>query len=410
MVRINTFKGLIPKTDLAEEISSLPYDVFSSEESRVRVKENPLSFLRIDRPEINFPETDNIYQDEFYKKAKDLLDTLIEKEQMVEDQEPYLYLYKLAMDKQEQIGLVATLEAEDYENSIIKKHELTREEKEKDRIKHVSELSAHTGPIFLTYQSQEEIDVLVDDWIKNNEAFISFTGEDGVSHYLWRIDDKEIIGKMIGSFQKVPNLYIADGHHRAKAGVEVAEQMKAKNPRHTGDEEYNRFLGVLFPHKQLNIMDYNRVVKDLNGLSKEDFLSKLEESFEVEKSTEAVRPMKKSDFGMFLDNQWYLLTYKGPEEKDLDKNLDVSILQDKILRPLLGIEDPRLSDRIDFVGGIRGLEALEKRCDEDMALAFSLYPTSIEDLMSIADQGKIMPPKSTWFEPKLRSGLFIHRF
>ncbi|MBC8588018.1 DUF1015 domain-containing protein [Paratissierella segnis] len=412
MVNIRTFKAVRPRHDLTEKVAALPYDVLSSEEAKELVKDNPYSFLHIDKAEIDLEEDIDIYDERVYKKAKENLDTFIEKSILDKDKKESLYIYEQKMNENKQTGLVACASIDDYIENKIKKHEFTREDKEIDRIKHVDTTNANTGPIFLTYPYKMEIIKVIEDYKKNNTTIFDFISDDGVAHIGWKIEEDEIIEKLINLFKNVDSLYIADGHHRAASAVKVGLNRRNANPHYTGNEEFNYFLAVLFPSNQLEIMDYNRVVKDLNGYKSEEFLKKISENFIVEEymGDGSFKPREKHEFGMYLDTKWYILTAKENliDEKNPLKGLDVSILQDYLLDPILGITDPRTCDRIDFIGGIRGLGELENRVDEGMRAAFSMYPTSINDLIDIADKGEVMPPKSTWFEPKLRSGLFIH--
>ncbi len=412
MIVLKPFKAIRPTKELAPKVAALPYDVMDSQEAREMTKNNPYSFLHVDKAEIDLDSNIDPYDLRVYEKAKENLKSMMDDEILIKDSKESLYVYKQVMNGKEQIGLVGCVSVEDYINNRIKKHENTIKEKQKDRTNHVYYCNGNTGPIFLTYRSREDINRIIEDWIDNNIPVCDFVSEDDIAHKVWIIDDNEVMEKLIGLFRTLDSLYIADGHHRAAAAAEVAKMRKDKEPDFTGKEEFNYFLGVLFPHDQLYVMDYNRVVKDLNGHSSTEFVEKIRENFIVEEVEERgpYRPDKKHSFGMYLDNKWYKLMARE-NSFDLDDpvgSLDASILQDNVLQPILGIEDPRTNKRIDFIGGIRGLEELEKRVDEGMAVAFSLYPTAIDDLMKIADEGKTMPPKSTWFEPKLRSGLFIH--
>jgi uncharacterized protein (DUF1015 family) len=411
MAIIKPFKGLRPKPELAEKVASPPYDVLNTEEARAMAKDNPYSFLHINKPEIDLPVGTNLYDDAVYAKGRENLERFIKEGVFIQDEKPCFYVYRQIMGDHQQIGLVAGASVEDYENNVIKKHELTRAEKEEDRVKHVDTLNAQTGPVFLTYKASEEVDRLMEK-ITQRPPVYDFTADDGIRHTFWVVDDENEIKQLQDLFARMDCLYVADGHHRSAAAMRVKQMRQKQNPHHTGEEEYNYFLTVIFPHNQMYIMDYNRVVKDLNGLSKEAFLEKVREKFEVEKlGTTAEKPRTKHEFVMYLDGEWYRLKARPGtfDPNDPVDQLDVSILMNNLLAPILGIGDPRKDKRIDFVGGIRGLEELKRRVDSgEMQVAFALYPTSIEDLMAIADAGKIMPPKSTWFEPKLRSGLIIH--
>lgn len=409
MADIRAFCGFRPRADLAGQIAALPYDVYNSKEAREEVKTHPLSFLRIDRAETQFPEGTDLYSPEVYQKAKELLQGMVADGSYIQDQTPCYYLYELTMMGRAQTGIVACSSIDDYQNNIIKKHENTREEKEQDRIRHVDVCNAQTGPIFLAYRSSQDINRIVDR-VKKDAPVYDFVSEDEIGHRVWVIDCQEDVERIRDTFAKIQEVYIADGHHRAASAVKVGLKRRAEHPDYDGSEEFNYFLSVLFPHDQLMIMPYNRVVADLNGMSKEEFLQKLAEKFTITESKVPVQPEKKATFGLFLNQQWYTLeAHKEILSEDPVEGLDVSILQREVLTPLLKIQDPRTDKRIDFVGGIRGLQELERRANEDMQLAFSMYPTSIQELFSVADANKLMPPKSTWFEPKLRSGIFVHQ-
>lgn len=411
MPKVTPFQSIRPVPELASRIAALPYDVYNRQEALSEIEKEPLSFLRIDRAETQFPDDVDTYDPKVYAKARELLDTMITEGSFVTEGSPCYYLYELTMNHRSQTGIVACSDVDDYQNQLIKKHENTREDKELDRIRHVDITDAHTGPIFLVYRSVKEVNEIV-ALCKEKPALYDFTSSDNITHRVWRISDKAVIATLQENFAQIPCTYIADGHHRCASAVKVGLNRRKNHPDYTGEEEFNRFLSVLFPDDQLYIMPYNRVVKDLNGRSKEAFLSAVEAAgFSVEyKGTEQVAPDRKGCFGMYLSDEWYLLT---AQEKLLSsdpvKGLDVSILQNHLLKPLLNITDPRTDKRIDFVGGIRGLNELERRVHSDMTVAFSMYATSISELLSVADAGLLMPPKSTWFEPKLRSGLFIHR-
>ena len=414
MSKIRPFKAVRPAADKAHLIAALPYDVMNSEEAREVVRGNALSFLHVDKSEIDLPIGTDIYDESVYKKAKENLYRLIEDGHLIQETKACLYLYQQVMDGRSQTGLVCCASVEEYEKGLIKKHEKTLARKEEDRIKHVDTTNAQTGPIFLTFRTQKDIEDKMNHIIKHETPIYDFVAEDSVQHVAWLIDNDPDIEFFVEKFSEVPALYIADGHHRCASACRVGKQRKDANKSHTGNEEYNYFLSVIFPNSQLEIMDYNRVLKDFNGLNKDEFIAKVQEKFTIEEhsSTEPYRPEKPTTFGMYpLCQTWFKLTAKPgtyPED-DIVGSLDVSILQNNLLTPILGIGDPRTDKRIDFVGGIRGLEELEKRVRSgNEVLAFSMFPTSIEQLINIADAGEIMPPKSTWFEPKLRSGLFIH--
>lgn len=408
MADIRPFPAIRPAKGKEAEIAALPYDVYSRAEAREAVKNRPLSFLRIDRAETQLPEDVDLYDSRVYEKAKELLWGMVEDGDFVQDETPCYYLYELTMDGRSQTGIVACACVDDYLENRIKKHENTRREKEEDRVRHVDVCGAQTGPIFLAYRSREDLKKLVEQEKKKAPLF-DFSSEDGIRHRGWRVEEPAKLQAIRQAFADMDALYIADGHHRAASAVRVGVKRRKEHPGYTGEEEFNYFLSVIFPDDELLIMDYNRVVKDLNGLSPEAFLEKLGEFFEIQKLSEAAHPGRKGEFTLFLEEEWYLLTLKAQyENSDPVEGLDVSLLQNLVLGPVLGIQDPKTDKRIDFVGGIRGLTELERRVHTDMKAAFAMYPTSIGELFAVADEGKLMPPKSTWFEPKLRSGLFIH--
>ena len=409
MAKILPFKGIRPNQAMASKIAALPYDVYNREEAKVVVKNNPDSFLAIDRAETSFPDDVDTYDDRVYAKAHDMLWERINKGDFVSDDKPVYYIYELIMDGRSQVGIVACASIDDYINNVIKKHENTRADKEVDRIRHVEACEAQTGPIFLAYRSNNAINSVVDK-VRKTKALYDFVAEDNIAHKAWIISESEDIETINKAFESMDSIYIADGHHRCASACKVGLKKREENPGYTGNEEFNFFLSVLFPDDQLMIMDYNRVLKDLNGLSDEEFLSKINTVFDTIKSSdEPIKPEEKGQVSMFFNKKWTLLNVKKEfTSNDPIKGLDVSILQDCILNPYLGIEDPKTDKRIDFVGGIRGLKELERRCSTDCVLAFAMYPTSIQELFNVADAHLLMPPKSTWFEPKLRSGLFIH--
>lgn len=410
MAEIRPFVCVRPAEELASRVAALPYDVYNRQEAKEEVQREPLSFLKIDRAETNFDDSVDTYAPEVYEKAKELLQKDKQEGVYITDEDRSYYIYQLVMDGRPQTGLAACSSVDDYMNHVIKKHENTREDKEIDRITHVDTCSAQTGPIFLAYRSDKSIHDIVAAYVENETPIYDFTAVDGITHRVWKIAKKEDVDAIYKAFQKIDQIYIADGHHRAASAVKVGLKRRKENPGYTGEEEFNYFLSVLFPHDELRILDYNRTVKDLNGRSLEKFLEEIGNNFIVEKAEGQVRPEKKGTFGMYTEGQWYHLTAKPElfEGKDAVGSLDVSVLQDYLLGPVLGIGDPRTDQRIDFIGGIRGLSELEKRADSDMKISFSMYPTSITELFDVADQELLMPPKSTWFEPKLRSGLFIH--
>lgn len=409
MAIIKPFSAYRPRKDIVSQVAALPYDVYNREEAKKAIEGRPLSFLRIDRAETFFDDTVDTYAPCVYEKAKELLEDMINRGDYIRDTRDMYYIYELIMDGRSQTGIVACASIDDYINGIIKKHENTREDKEIDRITHVDTCNAQTGPIFLAYRNVTIIDEIVEKTKKKCPEY-SFTSEDGICHTVWLMDDGDDISAVRNAFDNLSDIYIADGHHRAASAVKVGIKRRKENPDYRGDEEFNFFLSVLFPHNQLKILPYNRVIKDLNGYTKDEFLCRIRENFDVCKVAEGYSLEKKGTFGMYLDEEWYRLT--ANEDILVDDpvdGLDVSILQNNILLPVLGINDPRTDKRIDFVGGIRGLKELERRTNYDMRLAFSMYPTSICELFDVADAGLLMPPKSTWFEPKLRSGIFIHR-
>jgi uncharacterized protein (DUF1015 family) len=411
VANIKPFRAIRPVPELVAQVAALPYDVMNSEEARELVKDNPYSFLRIDKAEVDLDPAIDLYDSRVYEQAALNLKLFRQEGILLQDDRPNLYLYQLIMNGRPQTGLVFCVSIDDYLNDVIKKHEFTRADKEADRIKHVDVCNAHTGPILMTYRSQQEVEECMTGWMQRQDPVYDFTAEDGVIHRAWIIDDEETIKQLIGIFAQIEPLYIADGHHRSASAVKVGLKRREVNPHYTGEEEYNYFLAVAFPHRQLQIFDYNRVVKDLNGLSVTGFLERVRDNFSVELAgQQPFAPDGPHVFGMYLEDRWYRLRAKAGtfDENHPVEALDVSILQNNLLKPILGINDPRTDERIDFVGGIRGLGELEKRVRQGMAVAFSMYPTTVEELMKIADAGQVMPPKSTWFEPKLRSGLFIH--
>ncbi|AVQ44558.1 DUF1015 domain-containing protein [Clostridium botulinum] len=439
MTILKLFRAIRPNKGFECKIAALPYDVVNTEEAKEIGDKNPYSFLHIDRAEIDLNKDINPYDQKVYDKARENLNNMINKELFIKEEKPMLYIYSLNMNGNIQTGIVGCLSIDDYMNNVIKKHEHTREEKELDRIKHVDTCSAHTGPIFLTYKYEEKLNTIIENCTEN-KALYDFVAEDGVRHTVWQIDDENTTKEICHIFKTIPSVYIADGHHRAASAVKVGLKRRGENKNYTGEEEFNYFLGVLFPHKELKIMDYNRVVKDTLYYTEEEFINKIEEKFivreynpklenkktikncegdklqseQLEKiSSEELqyRPKEKYNFGMYYKNKWYVLTAKPNtfNAEDEVESLDAAILQNNLLEPILKIKDPRKDNRIDFVGGIRGLKILEELVDKtENGVAFSMYPTAIEEIIKIADNKKVMPPKSTWFEPKLRSGLFIH--
>ena len=411
MAILKPFKAVRPKDEYASQVGALPYDVMNSEEAREMVKDKPYSFLHVDKAEVDLPQGIDIYSAEVYEKAKENLDALSEKGICKQDEKPMLYIYRQIMNGREQTGVVGCTAVDDYINNVIKKHEFTRADKEADRIRHVDTLDANTGPIFLTHRENKTVTDITENWKNTHTPCYDFVSDDGVSQTVWVIDDDAVIDTLVKEFSEIPYLYIADGHHRCASAVRVGERRRGEG-EYDKNAEFNFFLSVIFPCDQLKIMDYNRVIADLNGNTSEEFMAKMSEKFTVEEAeTNPYAPTERHTFGMYLDNKWYKVTAK-PEfinENDPVLCLDVSILQNNLITPILNITDPRTDKRIDFVGGIRGLSELERRCAEGMKLAFAMYPTSLNELMDIADAGQVMPPKSTWFEPKLLSGLFIHK-
>ncbi|MDD7363291.1 MAG: DUF1015 family protein [Peptoniphilus sp.] len=404
MVKIRAFRAIRPKAEYAREVAALPYDVYSTEEAREEIGRHPLSFLQVDLPAATIDGavrgSVNAVARENYEKLKD--DGIFYRED-----DPGFYIYELDDGEHVQRGMMCLVSVDDYEDDTVKKHEKTRREKEEDRVDHIDTLDAQTGPIFLTYRDRADIEELIERGIEGEEP-LEFKTDDGMVHRVWTIRDEDILDGLIAAFRDLDHLYIADGHHRSASAVRVSNmRRKTYGP---GDDEtpYNYFMSIVYPSDELKVYDYNRVVADTRGLSAEELVEKIEETFDVKREDGPVRPEKKGEFGMYLDDTWYRLTYRGEAIDDVIEGLDVSILQNFILAPILGIGDPREDARIDFVGGVRGLEELERRVHTDMAVAFSMYPTSLDDLMAVADQNKVMPPKSTWFEPKPRSGLFIH--
>ena len=413
MAIVKPFSCIRPSVEKAHLVAALPYDVYSSEEARAFVETHPQSFLAIDRAETTFENGIDIYAPEVYEKAGSLLHDWISDGTFVTDPEECYYLYELTMDGRTQTGIVACVSIDDYVNGIVKKHENTRSDKEEDRVRHVKACRAQTGPIFLAYRAKEEIRTIVSA-VKETPPLYDFVSEDGIRHRVFRISDVAQIAALQDTFSGMQQIYIADGHHRAASAVRAGLERRKEDMAagcYTGAEEYNTFLSVLFPDEELLIMDYNRVLKELNGLSEAEFLNKVSAIFDITELPAQTKPAAKGEFTMFLNDTWYLCKVKPDNHATLDPvaALDVSILQNLLLAPVLGIKDPKTDNRIAFVGGIRGLNELERRCHTDCKAAFALYPTSIQELFDVADAGLLMPPKSTWFEPKLRSGLFIHR-
>lgn len=412
MAVLKAFRAYRPTTAYADKVAALPYDVMNSDEARKAAFGNPYSFLHVDKAEIDLPKTVDIYDEKVYLKAKENLQKLICADVLQQDETDSLYIYMQTWKGRSQTGLVGCTAVDDYQNAVIKKHEFTRADKEADRIRHVDTLDANTGPIFLTYRGEASVTAVLDAWKASHEPIYDFTANE-VRQTVWAVTDAATVEKLIALFREIPSLYIADGHHRAASAVKVAEKRRAEHPDYDGTEEFNFFLSVLFPAEELRILDYNRLLFDLNGLSEEALLARLRAAdFTVEKAAQVpYKPTEKHTFGLYLGGEWYRLAAKAGtvDEDDPVRRLDVSILQERVIAPIFGIQDPRTDKRIDFVGGIRGLSELELRVDSGEAkAAFAMFPTAPEELMAIADAGLVMPPKSTWFEPKLLSGLFIH--
>lgn len=411
MALIKPFKAIRPDKKYADMVAELPYDVMNRDEAIEIAKNNNLSFLHIDRSEIDLPKEVNAYDEKVYLKAKENLDKFISNKIFLKEEKDCLYIYREIMDDRIQTGIVACVSVEESLNGKIKKHEYTKPDKEKDRTNHIKYCNANTGTILLTYKNKAIINKIIDEYTSKENPLYDFYSKDKVKHTVWRIEDIEIINKLVESFKSVPYLYIADGHHRAASAENVYKKMKNKCLNYTGNEEFNYYLAMIVPDNELNILDYNRVIKDLNNLSEREFMEKVKKNFSIEEIKENLyKPEEKGCFGMYLSDKCYKLKVNENilNQKDIIKTLDVNILHEYIINPILGIENPRSDDRIDFVGGIRGNDELKKRVNDDMAVAFSLYPTSMKELMAVADENKMMPAKSTWFEPKVRCGLFLH--
>jgi uncharacterized protein (DUF1015 family) len=410
MSLIRPFTGLRPAPGRAAEVIAPPYDVLNTDEARARAQGKPWSFLHISKPEIDLPAGTDPYSAAVYAKGRENFDRMLKEGVLARDPEPCYYVYRLVMGAHRQTGIVAAASVPDYDSNRIRKHEFTRPDKEDDRVRQIEALNAQTGPVFLTYRRSAAVDAIIDQAARGTPD-VDIAADDGVQHTLWTMRDRHQVDAITGLFDAMDCLYIADGHHRSAAASRVAAARRAGNPRHTGDESCNYFLSVIFPDNQMQILDYNRVVKDLNGLTREDFLKKIEAAFSARPESAMVKPKRAGEFGLYMKGQWYRLNIR-PERipaNDPVRRLDVSLLQENLVSPVLGITDPRRDKRIDFVGGIRGLQELERRVDSgEMVCAFALYPTSIADMMAVADAGQVMPPKSTWFEPKLADGLVSH--
>lgn len=412
MAKLKAFKGLRPPKNIAKQLASRPYDVLNSKEARIEAEGNEYSLLHIIKPEIDLPENVDEHDEAVYQKAKENFEKFRKNSWLVQDEKEHLYIYAQTMNGKTQYGIVGCASVDDYLNNVIKKHELTRKDKEEDRMKHVRITNANMEPVFFSYPAKPELDNLIMDYAKSNTPEYDFVAVDGVGHHFWVIREDDVIKKVIDLFATIPYVYVADGHHRTAAAALVGKEKREKNPGYKGDEEFNHFLAVHFPDDQLTIIDYNRVVKDLNGMSSAELIEKLKENFTVElNGTEIYKPDRLHNFSMYIDGKWYSLTAKAGTYDDNDPIgvLDVTILSNLVLDKLLGIKDLRTDNRIDFVGGIRGLGELVKRVDSgEMKVAFALYPVTMKQLINIADTNNIMPPKTTWFEPKLRSGLVVH--
>ncbi|MEI8345924.1 MAG: DUF1015 family protein [Pseudomonadota bacterium] len=411
MATLRPFKGLRPVKELAEKVASFPYDVIDSKEARELAKGNPYSFLHVGKSEIDLPVDTDLYGPKVYAKAKENLQKFIQDKVLVQDSAPYLYIYRQTMEGREQYGIVATASVNEYNKNIIKRHELTRKDKEDDRTNHTLGIMANAGPVFLTYRDSQTVNRIVADFVKNNSPEYDFIKEDKIAHTLWVVKDSSLIQSLVAEFKKIPALYIADGHHRNASAARAQKILKEKDTNPSPDKEYNYYLACFFPASHLKIFDYNRLAINLNGHDEKTFLEKVQEKFEIIGTDTAADPKKPGEFGMYLGQKWYQLRAKSGTypKHDPVAGLDVSVLQNNLLRPVLGIDDPRTSKNIDFVGGIRGAKELQRRVDNgDAKVAFKLYPPSIEQLLTVSDANLIMPPKSTWFEPKLRSGLVVH--
>ena len=411
MATVRPFKAIRPAVEYASKVVSLPYDVMNREEAAEMAEGNPYSFLHICRAEIDMPDQEDPYHRSVYEKARDNISDYIEKGVFINEEKPALYLYRQIMDGRVQTGIVGCVSVDEYKNNIIKKHEFTRVEKELDRINHFDVCDTDTEPVFLTYRDDKRIRSIMEGFAAGNDPVYDVTAADGVQHILWVIDDDDIIEGIVSLFDEIPAMYIADGHHRSASAFKVGEKRREENPEYTGEEEFNFFMAAIFPDNDLKIFDYNRVVKDLNGNTCEEFIAKVQAAgFATEDMGEEIYyPEKKGVFSMYLEGRWYKLTASEEIIPDhVIDSLDVAVLQNSLLDPILGIEDSRTDKRIDFVGGIRGLKELKRRADGDMKVAFAVYPVDVEDLLEVADNDMVMPPKSTWFEPKLGSGLFMH--
>lgn len=410
MAIIKPFKAIRPTNEYVNMVAELPYDVMNREEAKQIAKNNKYSFLHIDRAEIDLDDNVNEHDEKVYLKAKENLNEFLNNNVFMRDKDDAIYIYRQIVNNRSQTGIVACVAVEDNFNGVVKKHEYTKPDKELDRTNHIKYCNANTGTILLTYKNQEEIDKIVDYYVYFMPPIYDFKTDDNVTHTIWKVEKKRDIQDLIKEFDKVENLYIADGHHRCAAAENIALEERRRNPNYTGEEEFNYYTAMIAPDNKLHVMDYNRVVKDLNGLTEEEFLNKIKEKFIIKETKNNYKPNKKGEVGMYLEDKWYTIEFGNEylENEDVVDSLDISILQNHILDKILGIKNPRTDKRIDFIGGIRGAKEIEKRVHDDMEVGFLMYPTDINELISVADENKVMPAKSTWFEPKVRCGLFLH--